>query len=238
MDNITLISCSYNTPKVTINMVKSFRLYHPNCDILIVDNSTNNETSTLLDQYNIPYFKTPGEVHIKSVDPLLKRINTKYALLVDTDVIFKKDQTPIFEQFKNANLTLMGDICGDRGGKKIHYRVHPWYCFINVENIKQNNITFFNEKKHFTPSDKIYDVGCTFFSDIRAAGLKIGDIKVENIYYKHYEGMSWRMQKYTDVKSECGDIDFLPTAKHNDVNLKKYGEYILQQYINETQFLE
>ena len=232
MDNITLISCSYNTPEVTLTMLKSFFKHHNSTNVLLIDNSTNDDTKKLLEINNIPFISSPGGVHIKSVDKLFAKINTKYALLVDTDVIFLKNNESIFKQFCEHDLTLLGDVCGDRGGKKIHYRVHPWYCFINVDTIKANNITFFNSKKQFEHSDKIYDVGCTFYSDIKETGLKIGDIKVENVFYKHYEGMSWRTKRFG---SEDGDIDFSETDTHNNINMYNYGKHIEECYAAEIE---
>jgi len=98
---------------------------------------------------------------------LFDRVQTKYALLVDTDVIFLKNHSAVLDQVKSGKLTLAGDICGDRGGKRIHHRAHPWHCFVDVEEIKLNRITFYNEAKQLSKSAKLYDVGCTFFEDIR-----------------------------------------------------------------------
>jgi hypothetical protein len=231
MENLTLISCSYNTPDVTITMLRSFFTYHGKTEVLIIDNSTNNDTEELLESYNIPFIRNKGGLHIQSVDTLLSNVKTKYALLVDTDIIFYKDHTPIFNKFKEMELTMLGEICGDRGGKKIHNRVHPWHCFLDIETIKQHKIKFYNPEKQFSKSDKIYDVGCTFFEDIKNCNLKIGDIKLEGSYYKHYEGMSWRTKRYG---SSDGDIDHSSDAVHNNIALYNYGLYIEQIYSEET----
>lgn len=220
MEDLTLITCSYNTPDVTLTMLKSFFKFHNETEVLVIDNSTNDETKLLLEKNNVPYFSNRGGLHIKSIDKLLKKVKTTYALLVDTDIVFLKDHTPIFNKFKAAELTLLGDVCGDRGGKEIHFRVHPWHCFMNVKNIRDNKITFFNKDKQFSSSDKIYDVGCTFYSDIKEKNLKIGDIKIEGSYYNHFEGMSWRTKRYG---IQDGDIDFSETATHNNIDLYNDG---------------
>lgn len=230
MDDITLISCSYNTPEVTLTMLRSFFKYHNETNVLIIDNSTNEDTEQLLIKDQIPYIRNKGGLHIQSVDILLSSIKTKYALLVDTDIIFLKSHLEIFNKFKELELSLLGEICGDRGGKSIHNRVHPWHCFINVDNIKQNNIKFFNPIKQFSNSSKIYDVGCTFFEDIKNAKLKIGDIRLEGTYYKHYEGMSWRTKRYGETD---GDIDHNSEAVHNNVNLYQYGLFVEESYKRE-----
>ena len=232
MDDLTLISCSYNTPDVTLTMLRSFFKYHEETEVLIIDNSTNDETEHLLVKNNIPYVRNKGGLHIQSIDILLSKIKTKYALLVDTDIIFYKNHNTIFNKFKEMDLTLLGEVCGDRGGKKIHNRVHPWHCFINVENIKQNNISFYNPEKQFSTSEKIYDVGCTFFEDIKNNKLKIGDIRLEGSYYNHYEGMSWRTKRFGN---EDGDIDHNSNAVHNNIHLYQYGLHIEEQYKREIE---
>lgn len=237
MDDLTLITCSYNTPEVTITMLKSFFSYHPPTRVIVCDNSTNDNTAILLDEHCVPYFSNPGGLHIKSVDLLFKEVKTRYALLVDTDIIFLKDNSYIFnlfsEEWKNK-IGLLGEICGDRGGKKIHNRVHPWYCLIDLEQIKSKNINFFNPEKHFSDSEKIYDVGCTFFSDVKDHRIGIGDLSfnVAVNYYKHYEGMSWRTKRFGSLE---GDIDFDSGATHNNRSLYNYGLMVEKNYRQEIE---
>jgi hypothetical protein len=232
MKDITLITASYNTPRVTANMLKSFRWVANNTPVLICDNSTNQETAANLNQhFKIPFFKNPNGLHGPSVDLLLDRVDTKYALLVDTDVIFLRSFEPAFTQVKESDLTLAGELCGDRGGKKLHPRIVPWFCFINVENIKQHNIKFFDKARMELQEDIRYDVGSTFFEDIKQAKLGIGSISGENYYYRHYEGMSWRLQKYG---STDGNIDLDPNATHTNSHLRDYGAIVAEQYIADT----
>jgi hypothetical protein len=176
---------------------------------IICDNSTNEETSKLLNEHNIPYFTDPGGTHGCGVNKLIEKCTTKYALLVDTDIIFLKNHTSIFQKFKEMDLTLMGKVEGDRGGKLIHNRVNPWHCFINVDHIKEKNIIFFDEgrmRESFKTS-KIYDIGSTFLEDIKSNKLKIGDIDLSTNYYYHLEGMSWYKNKYSNANGDTG-IDF------------------------------
>lgn len=230
MDDITLISCSYNTPDVTLTMLRSFFRHHASTPVIIADNSTDDVTRRELERYKVPHVVNPGGLHIKSVDMLIAGVRTRYALLVDTDVIFLKNHITILDQVKTGKLTLAGDICGDRGGKRIHHRAHPWHCFIDVEAIKSNGITFYNEVKQLGKSVKIYDVGCTFFEDIKQKKLQIGDIKLEGDYFKHYEGMSWRTKRYGTLD---GDIDLSSSATHNNTGLYRYGLSVEESYKSE-----
>jgi hypothetical protein len=166
--------------------------------------------------------------HGNGVNELLKLCKTKYALLVDTDIIFLKDHTNIFQQFKNMNLALMGKVEGDRGGKSIHKRVNPWHCFIDIEQIKTNNITFFDEErmKNSFKTDRIYDIGSTFLKDIQDNKLLVGDVDLSSDYYIHFEGMSWYKNKFDETKEDTG-IDFGGT--HNNPTFIKAHE---QKYFN------
>lgn len=216
MEDLTLITCSYNTPDITLTMLKSWVAVHNKPQhVIVCDNSTNEDTKSLLYDHKVPYTTRPGMSHGAGVNELLKLCKTKYALLVDTDVIFLRDHSDIFQQFQDMNLTLLGKVEGDRGGKSIHNRVNPWHCFIDVETIKTHNITFFDEermKKSFK-TDKIYDIGSTFLEDIKNHGLKIGDVDLASRYYIHLEGMSWYKHKFDSTKEDTG-IDFGGT--HNN----------------------
>jgi hypothetical protein len=228
MNNITLATCSYNTPDVTITMIKSFFKHHDKTKVLVCENSLDEETIKLLTEHNIPYIRNRGGLHSPSVDLLIENCKTDYMLLVDTDIIFLKNHQDKFAIVQQMDLTLMGEVCGDRGGKSLHNRVHPWHCFINVKHIKDNNIKFYDYNRQIKRDDnKIYDVGASFFEDIRAVKLKIGNVILQDIYYKHYEGMSWRTLKYGKTE---GNIDVDNTATHNNIELYKYGKFIERMY--------
>lgn len=230
MRDLTLITCSYNTPEITLTMLRSFMFTHKRTQrIVLIDNSTDEKTSSLLTENKIPFTRIIGGTHGDGVNKALELCETKYALLVDTDVIFLKDHSNIFKQFKDMNLALMGKIEGDRGGKKIYKRVNPWHCFIDVEQIKLNGIRFFNETKmkESFKTDKIYDIGSTFFEDVKNAKLKIGDADFQGEYYLHLEGMSWYSNKFDPSKEDTG-IDFGGT--HNNpgfvvLHEQRYGYF-------------
>lgn len=242
MDNLTLITCSYNTPDITLTMLKSFVSVHithqTKQSIILIDNSTNSETTALLNNSNIPYRSFPGNTHGQGINEALKICKTDYALLVDTDIIFLKSHITLFEQFKQMGLTIMGKIEGCRGGKQIYNRVNPWHCFINVKHIKDNNIVYFDDvrMKDSFKTNYIYDIGSTFFEDVKNAKFKIGNTDLENNYFLHFEGMSWYKNKYNPHDEDTG-IDFGGT--HNNINFvhfhdEKYKmfENIKEQYKN------
>lgn len=237
MHNLTLISCSYNTPNVTENMLKTFVNLHDKCEILISENSTDNLTELFLKEHKIPFIRNHGGLHAPSVDKLLSLVKTDYALLVDTDVIFIKNHQNVFETFKHMDLAIMGEIVGDRGGKRLYKRVNPWHCFINVKKIKENNIKFYDEKRMRERGMIRYDVGSSFFEDIKNANLRIGDFNGNGKYYIHFEGMSWRTKKFASDMIG-GDIDNDSMATHDDVGLYQYGLYIESLYHDKTKHLK
>lgn len=237
MDDLTLITCSYNTPDITLTMLKSWMHIHNRTQrLIIIDSSTNNDTKNLLYDHKVPHTTRPGMTHGDGVNEALKLCKTKYALLVDTDVIFLQDHSSIFQQFKDMDLAIMGKVEGDRGGKSIHNRVNPWHCFIDVEKIKQHNITFFEEErmKVSFKTNKIYDIGSTFLEDIKKHNLKIGNVDISAKLYIHLEGMSWYKNKFDGTKEDTG-IDFGGTHNNpayvNAYDQKyQYFETIKSQY--------
>jgi hypothetical protein len=65
------------------------------------------------------------------------------------------------------------------------------------------------------------------FEDIINADLSIADAKIEGKYFKHYEGMSWRVQKYNPNN---GDTDIDVGGTHDNKALYDYGIKIRDQY--------
>ena len=231
MKDITLITCSYNTPIITSNMLKSFTELHPECPVLVCENSTDKETQKLLTKAQIPHFLNTGGLHGPSVDELFDRVKTRYALLVDTDVIFLKNHNSVFNQFCEQNIAIMGEVIGDRGGKLLYTRIQPWHCFIDLQQIHENKIKFYDEVRMRSRGERRYDIGSSFFEDVRAASLKVGSYNGQGYIYKHYEGMSWRVNRYG---KQDGDIDTDKQATHNNVALFNYGKKVLEQYLEET----
>jgi len=239
MNNFSLITCSYNTPIVTETLLKSWLFKHPipKTNIILMENSTNNETEQLLMNWQVPFYRRPGMTHSLAVNEALKLCKTKYALLVDTDVVFNKCVFPIIEKFISQGYTIMGERCADRGPYKLFPRIHPWFCLIDVENVNSRNINFHDQERidktnstqffNNIPvatdnSNTKYDVGATFYEDIHNAGLKIGNAKLDTEWFTHYEGLSWynkvgnnllssvyefRISKYKHIQQSLAGVD-------------------------------
>jgi hypothetical protein len=212
LDALTLMTCSFNTPEVTATMLRSYVRQHGNGPhrVLILENSTDDGTCRLLDADAVPYVRNPDGRHAPSVDRALRLCATRYALLVDTDVVFKRPIDGALEALKRYDLTLMGSVCADRGGYKLYPRVHPWFCFIDVDAVRARGISFHDPKRAIETGSigffervpiterppewsqrRFYDVGSTFYEDIDRAGLRIGNVDMEGTFFVHYEGTSW-----------------------------------------------
>lgn len=236
LEDLTLISCSYNTPDVTETMIKSFKyvenqyLVHNKIRILISENSTNELTENMLIKNGIDYIRNPAFTHSEGVQSLLDNCKTKYALLVDTDIIFKLSISPLVELMENTDATLMGEVCGNRGGYNLKPRVHPWFCLINVDNIKKYKIKFTDVNRitksnssHFykhvpildnnvkiDPNISLYDVASTFYEDILFHNLKVVPYNEINKWFTHYEGTSWQTisgnQHFMDLGNKVREL--------------------------------
>jgi len=188
----------------------------------------------------IPYHTCENTSHGNAVNKAFEMIQTRYVLLVDSDVLFLKDFNKPFNKFKEGGFALMGEVVGDRGGKSLYPRVNPWFCFIDLEQLKKHNIKFYDgerterSKRNSTNPSRVYDIGSTMFEDIINAGLTIADVKMENKYFKHYEGMSWRVQKYNP---DNGDTDIDIGGTHDNKALYEYGLKVQEQYRKDVESL-
>lgn len=235
MSGLSILTCNYDTPVITANMLRSLN----RSSSLLIDYYYVMDTSPASSQlwHHLPdgviIEDLPNYSHGKAVNHALNLINNEHILLIDSDVIFYKDIAPIYQKFKEGNFTLLGNVSGDRGGKSLYPRVDPWFCFINRQHLIDNGITFFDEERTVKSrnTDKIYDVGSTMFEDVLNANLLVANFNAENKYFKHYEGMSWRVQKYNPNDVDT-DIDVGGT--HNNRMLYEYGLQIREQYERDT----
>jgi hypothetical protein len=162
LDNLSLVTYSYNTPGILEPCLKSFVFHHGSGPhkIVIIENSTNNETQRLLDRINISYIATPGGTHSHSVDMGFGLVRIKYALLIDTDVIFKKNISKPFELFTNLQLTLFGEVQGDREGFLLYPRIAPYCCFIDMDRVRSMKINFHSDERISTTNSSGFSKTC------------------------------------------------------------------------------
>ena len=210
LQDLTLVSCSFNTPEVTAAMLQSYVRAHPDGaprPVLIMENSTDDRTAAWLATHAIPFVRTPGATHHASVDPALARVRTRYALLVDTDIVFLRNVSGLFREFRRSGAALGGVRQGPRGGFDIVDRIVPWFCFLDVQQLRAHELRFFIPEKHdyhrewnepnriaLRHDRKNYDVASELLESVREKGLGVWELTPHRAkhFYRHFEGMSWR----------------------------------------------
>lgn len=245
LDQLTLITCSFNTPEVTATMLRTFVRHHGEGPhhLLLVENSTDGATRAFLDAEGVPYVENPDGRHAPSVDRALRLCTTRYALVVDTDIVFRRSIAKPLGVVARYELALMGTVCADRGGYKLYPRVHPWFCFVNVEEVRRHGVGFHDERRVLETGSigfferiplterppewserRFYDVGSTFYEDIDRAGLRIGDADMEQTFFSHYEGTSWHAESGVEAlrtyHARTQRTLHAEIAAHRDVSLR------------------
>jgi hypothetical protein len=201
--------------------------------ILISENSTDDRTADLLTEHRIPFIRKPGATHAPALSEILQKCTTKYALVVDSDILFFKSPDYFRKILERDGYGIMGEVSGDRGGYKLYPRIHPWYMMVNVEILNKYEIKFYDETRVVNThsegffqnvplqandgTSRYYDVASTFYEDIIAARIPVYNYKADPDYFKHFEGMSW----YSTTTNE----NFL---LKNDINAMHWDELSIE----------
>ena len=222
LKNISLLTCTFNQHLLTKMMIMSFFKKIDNLiPVIIMDNSTKTfcpddlkKQFTVINNTNFKLTPDYGQVsknHCASIEYALKNcIKTKYVLLCDNGILFKPTIVELFNEInKFEDFDVIGEIGCDSTPPN---RLFPYLNFINVDKLKKDNISYFNEtdmkcKPVGTRLDCIYnDTGSTFLHNIKDK-WKIRELKMDN-YIVHLRGASYN-----------------PFMKIEDW-LNKYKEYI------------
>ena len=233
LSDLTLCTCSYNTPMITMTMIRSWFKRHPwSTPLVIIENSTNEDTRDLLKGQGIPFTRNPGGLHAYTVDMALDMVRTRWALLVDTDVIFLKDHSHVLHDMLESGATLKGEVCGSRGLLGLYKRVHPWHCFIDMEKLRSKHIRFHCPERSLRKiNELVYDVGASMYEDVINGGLLVDDWHGGDDYYKHYEGMSWRTSGYREGGAPPKET-YDNNNNHADTELYQLGIEVSKEYFD------
>ena len=200
----------YNTPELTTALVQSIRKFSPEFNVTIFDNSDKRpfpkmdgvtiidnthgqliDFKAMIESYpnRMPHPSNFGsEKHIASVDYLFD-ILTDGFILLDSDVLLKKDITP----FMDTSVAWAGELQVSRFYNHAT-RLTPYCCWINVPMCKEKGIRFRHEGQFFKLSHNgkfFYDTGASFYSDCKLAGLYGKQISIYD-YIIHFGCASWK----------------------------------------------
>lgn len=223
LDDITLLTCTFNNNLLTKCMIMScYKQLKKEIPIVIMDNGTTElcssdlkEMFNVIDNSNYQLTKNYNQIsrnHCASIDYAIKNlIHTKYMILCDNDILYNSNITKLIEELnKNDEI----DCCGEielHNKLKYPFRLLPFFCIINVDKMKQQNINYFDEnrcmnqldtnfdnngnwKNNIIKDNKEYgDTGSSFLWDIQDKKWNIKNIKINN-YIKHYAMASWNPQ--------------------------------------------
>lgn len=232
MSDLSIVVCNHDTPDLIKNLVTSIKNVSITVpEILVIETGDSKKKLGWEDmiQGGVSYHRYYNQSHGNGVNRSFDLVRTRYMLLVDSDVLLLDDIEKPFNLFKDGGFTLMGEVVGDRGGKSLYPRVNPWFCFMDLEQLKKHGIKFYDKERtdKSKKSGRVYDIGSTMFEDVVNADLMVANVKLENKYFKHYEGMSWRVQKYNP---DNGDTDIDNGGTHDNKALYEYGLKVQEQY--------
>lgn len=199
IDEITVLTCSYNNNLLTKCMIMSlFKVVGRYVPVCIMDNGNKEicsgemkEVFTVIDNTNFkitPNFNQVSKNHCAALDWALKNvIKTKYVLICDNDVLLKPSVLKLLEE---KDVDCIGEIGHDFADGD---RIFPYFCIINLQKMKNENISYFVEKSFV--EDKKHniirnDTGWSFYNSIKNK-WKIKNISL-NDYIVHLGGASHR----------------------------------------------
>jgi hypothetical protein len=218
-DDLTIFTCNYNTDILVTMLIKSLYKNMPFYDgkILIFNNSNvnslnintssvttiNNTTQSILNfdnifsQYKIhsEWINHPHKFvsarHCCTIDYVIKNlIKTKYMLLIDSDILFKKSFLPLYQKLQNYNTIGMVET---NSIVKPH-RIYPYFCFIDVDFVKNHNVNYFDPYRMRTLTTIPYDTGASFYIDMNKEKHKFLNIILDN-YVEHMGSASFDFRK-------------------------------------------
>ena len=208
--DLTVVSCSYGNPWLLKNFISSVNRFYNIEDILICENTYEgeelSENLSYMDGLGVRYILNGGRSsgnfhdHASGVRLLLESVETKYILLLDTDIELRMGISNLLNLMEDNNVIACGYI-GDRCFTQM--RIYPWFMVMDVGCVLGNGIYFNEEEVHLSTGNRDLsggrkcDTGSLFYSQCMEKGLKVLSINKlcksynDTPWYKHYEGLSW-----------------------------------------------
>ena len=193
----------FNTPELTRAAIQSLWKHTPDCSVVVFDNSDRRPFGEMENVRVID--NTKGQVidfdeflsrfpdksdtennwgsakHCYTIQKLWEYLPGGF-VLADSDVLFKKDISPLFDKSVAYGGTVYVD--ERRANKKVP-RLYPFLCWINVPMCKRAGVSYFDPVRnwHLTASQNPYDwydTGASFLEDCRKLKLPGDEYNISN----------------------------------------------------------
>lgn len=209
---ITACIVNHNTQRLTECAIKSLWKHTPESRVVVFDNSDqepfrapsgdveviDNTRGQIID-FDAELAKYPNKEysqrnrsnfgsakHTMSIDWLMDHC-TEGFVLADSDVLFRRDITPLVSQRKAA--------VGSLQVKSGIPLLMPVLCWLNVPMLKEHGIRYFNGEKMWALSDRYpfnrYDTGAWLYEELIMHQLSFRDTDI-NPYILHFGHGSWK----------------------------------------------
>jgi hypothetical protein len=195
MKQKTVAIVHYNTPELLDALIKSIRKFMGGIQIVILDNSDqrpftkrikgvkviNNRKQQLvnfdkeLEKYpeRCPDLAYKGNFasakHMMSVQYLMDEVLTDGFILMDSDILLKKDISYLWDESFAAS----GRIIWYKGRAPYQDRLQPYVCYLNVPMLKKAGINFYTPERCWglmpggtSNPNNLYDTGASLLEDI------------------------------------------------------------------------
>lgn len=226
MKNVLIVN--FNTQKLTDGCIRSVNKHTPGCHIFVFDNSDKEPFVNTFDNVEVidntkgwiinfekwlegypKRTKSAGKAnnwasakHAYTIEKCMEILEEPF-LLLDSDVLIKKDVSNLFDN----SICYNGEITHQKN--KIE-RVFPHICFINTPVCKKNEIHYFDEKYmhglRVTIKGDGYDTGAALFLSAKTANIEHGEIKCDE-YALHYKAGSWTEGADKSQKTKHVSVD-------------------------------
>ena len=212
MKQLTVLTVHFNTPKMMEACIRSLARQTPGCRVVVFDNSTtapfdpsccygvaadieviDNTQGQVIDfegwlrrfPNRRPAKSNYGSPkHAKTISICFGKLPDGF-ILMDSDVLFKRDITPLWDETK----AWVGEPFLDTPKGIRVMRLLPFLCYINVPMCRTNDIRYFNRDWmwHLTQRlpNKWYDTGAWFYKDCMSKQMPFTAIKTSD-YIEHY----------------------------------------------------
>lgn len=202
----------YNTPALTTCLIKSINKYTPGTTIYVFDNSDKKPFKNIFDNV-IVFDNTKGQIinfdewlkkypdrkksagavnnfgsakHCYTIQKCIELIDENFVLL-DSDILLRKDISGIWD----GRYVWVGGV--EKWSAHLNRkRACPFLLYLNVEKMKEKNITFFSDTHMFGLKNgnrcEEYDTGCWLYEQTGEKSRRV--IKYQE-YITHFRAGSW-----------------------------------------------